>query len=265
MITVDIGDVRLRVLDQGQGPVVLLIHGFPLDHRMWSHQIKHLSRRYRVVAPDLRGFGGSDVSPGTVSMKDFAHDIAALLDRMKIDEPVHFCGLSMGGYIAWQFWDQYSSRLRSLLLCDTRAVADSAEVACGRLMMAQSVERQGMSGVADALIPKLLCEISRENKPEIADSLRAVIDAMDPRGVAAAQKGMAERPDFSPRLTEIESPALVLCGAEDAISGPEEMGQIAQQLGNARYVEIQNAGHMSPLEQPELVNRALEEFLDGVG
>src|SRR5687767_13095699 len=104
MPKVPLSDGTLNVLDQGSGPPLLLVHGFPLDHTMWFGQIDHFSRRWRVIAPDLRGFGASTVTPGTVTMEQFADDLNALLDALGISEPVHLCGLSMGGYIGWQFF-----------------------------------------------------------------------------------------------------------------------------------------------------------------
>ncbi|MEX2025908.1 MAG: alpha/beta fold hydrolase, partial [Pirellulaceae bacterium] len=107
MARITFGDISLTVTERGARVPLLLIHGFPLDHTMWSAQIDALARQNRVIAPDLRGFGGSDVTPGTVTMAQYADDLAQLLDAMQVREPVVFCGLSMGGYVAWQFWARH--------------------------------------------------------------------------------------------------------------------------------------------------------------
>ena len=134
MARVQVRDTELHVVDRGGGPVVLLVHGFPLSHRMWESQIAALSDRSRVIAPDLRGFGESAPLRNTedvLTMEQFADDLAAMLTVLGVGEPVVFCGLSMGGYIAWQFWRKYASRVRALVLCDTRAVAASRLTAFG--------------------------------------------------------------------------------------------------------------------------------------
>src|SRR6185295_6950543 len=123
MPLIDIPGARLNVVDVGKGPPILFVHGFPLNHAMWRFQIDELSHRgFRCIAPDLRGFGHSSVSEGTVTMEQFADDLAELLETMRIQDQVVFCGLSMGGYIAWQFERRYAERVKALILCDTRAV-----------------------------------------------------------------------------------------------------------------------------------------------
>ena len=124
MPRIRINDIHLNVLDEGQGPPLLLVHGFPLDHTMWREQIQHFRGTHRVIAPDLRGFGQSDVTPGTITMQRHAEDLAHLLDALRVKNPVCLCGLSMGGYIAWQFVQMHHGRLGSLILCDTKAGAD---------------------------------------------------------------------------------------------------------------------------------------------
>ena len=257
-----VNDVSLFVREQGHGPVLLLVHGFPLDHSMWQGQLDELSKSYRVVAPDLRGFGNSGVTPGTVPMSQMADDLAALLDVLDIREPICLCGLSMGGYIAWQFWTRYRDRLSRLILCDTRAVADSKEVARGRLLMAQSVEITGPEPVAESMVPKLFAANTRQEQPNLVAATRHVIVNTNPAGIAAAQRGMAERPDMTDRLSQVSLPTLVVCGEHDAISNPDEMRGLAQALPRAQYVQIPRAGHMAPLEQPSAVNTAISVFLE---
>ena len=223
-------NVPLFVRQQGHGPVLLLVHGFPLDHRMWLGQLEGLSRSYRVIAPDLRGFGKSGVTEGTVTMSDMADDLAALLDEMDIRLPICLCGLSMGGYIAWQFWSRYPDRLSRLILCDTRAVADSVEVARGRLLMAQSVEATGAEPVAESMIPKLFAASTLREQANLVAEIRNVILSTNPAGIAAAQRGMAQRPDMTERLSQVDLPTLAICGEHDAISGPDEMRGLAQSM-----------------------------------
>jgi 3-oxoadipate enol-lactonase len=253
--------ISMHFVQRGQGTPLVLVHGYPLDHSMWIGQLDGLSDVFRVIAPDLRGFGGSELTPGTATMAQMADDLADLLDSLAIRQPVMLCGLSMGGYVAWQFALRHRSRLAKLIVCDTRAVADSADAAAGRLKTAEKVLAEGSGVAAEALIPKLFAPQTYERQPEIVEATRQVILGTQPEGIAAALRGMAERPDVTSALKEIDIPALVLCGEHDGISPPAEMRQIAASLPNARYVEIDGAGHMAPLEQSKRVNDEIRTFL----
>jgi len=261
MAFVQAGDVRLNITERGRGTPLLLVHGFPLDHSMWQGQLDGLADRWRLLAPDLRGFGQSDVTPGIATMARLADDLAAMLDGLGIDEPVIFCGLSMGGYVAWQFALRHRRRLSKLILCDTRSIADTPEGAAGRLKTAEKVLAEGAGVVADGMLSKFFAPLTPSTQPQLVEATRQVILRTKPAGIAAALRGMAERPDVTRDLAEIDIPALVLCGEHDAISSPAEMRQIADNLPRATFVEIAGAGHMAPLEQPEAVNAAIREFL----
>lgn len=257
---IDISGATLSVNDVGQGPPILFVHGFPLDHTMWREQVIDLSRDHRCIAPDLRGFGQSTVTEGKVSMEQFADDLAALLDAMAVTEPVVLCGLSMGGYIAWQFERRNAARLRGLILCDTRAVPDSAEAAANRLKLADDVIRTGPELVANAMLPKFFSERESNLRSMLKEELRRVILATDPRGIAAASRGMAERADARLWLATIGCPALVLVGEQDIISPPAEMSEIAAALPHATFRLIPDSGHLAPLENPQSVNEAIRSF-----
>jgi pimeloyl-ACP methyl ester carboxylesterase len=251
----------LSFVERGQGTPLVLVHGFPLDRSMWHAQLSGLPDTCRLIAPDLRGFGKSEVTEGTVTMAQMADDIAALLDDLAIREPVVFCGLSMGGYVGWQFALRHGSRLAKLILCDTRSAADSADAVAGRLKTAERVLQEGAGVVAEGMLPKLFAPETHKIQPEIVAATKQVILRTAPAGIAAALRGMAERPDVTADLAEIDVPALLLCGQHDGISPPEEMRGIAQKLPKGRFLEIKDAGHMSPLEQPAAVNDAIRSFL----
>jgi 3-oxoadipate enol-lactonase len=261
MKTERVNGVELAYVDRGVGATLLLVHGFPLNHAMWNAQIDELSRHGRVIAPDLRGFGQSGVSEAPVTMEQFADDLAALLDALRVNEPIVLGGLSMGGYIAFQFWRKYAARLRGLVLCDTRAAADTPEAAAARRDMADRVLREGPAPLVDSMIPRLFSPATLREQPELVDALRCVMMAADRRGIAAAARGMAERPDATPLLDQIACPTLVLVGEHDALSPPAEMGAIARAIPRARLVQVAGAGHVSPVERPAEVNAAIGEFL----
>lgn len=262
MKTQIVNGVELAFIDRGAGSPIVLVHGFPLDHTMWDAQINALSEKHRVIVPDLRGFGRSGVTDAVVTMEQFADDLAALLDALTVEEPVVLCGLSMGGYIALQFWRKYQSRLRGLIFCDTRAANDTRETAAARLEMADRVLREGPAPLVEGMVPKLFAPATVQQRPEVVEALRRVMMASDPKGIAAAARGMAQRPDVTERLGQIECPTLVVVGELDAISTTEEMLSVARAIPHGQFVEIPGSGHMSTIEKPAEVNAAILEFLD---
>lgn len=264
MARVDVPGGALECEVRGEGTPVVLVHGFPLNHTMWNEQLAGLSDVARLIAPDLRGFGLSTVTPGTVTMEQFADDLAAMLDGLGVREPVVLCGLSMGGYIAWQFVRKYQERLAGLILCDTRAAPDSPEAAAGRLKTADQVLRLGPKPLADAMEPRLFAPGTVSSKPDVLAAVRQMILSTNPEGIAAAQRGMAERPDATPLLATIRVPTLLICGSEDKITPAAEMQAVAGQIAGATYAEIDGAGHMSPMEEPDVVNEAMRKFLAGI-
>jgi pimeloyl-ACP methyl ester carboxylesterase len=263
MSLIDIPGAHLNVVDVGQGPPILFAHGFPLDHAMWRFQIDELSHSgFRCIAPDLRGFGHSSVSEGIITMEQFADDLAELLDAMSIQDEVVFCGLSMGGYIAWQFERRHAQRLKALILCDTRAVADTAEAAANRRKLAEDVLQHGSAIVANAMLPRLFAASTIAKQPEIIEETRQVILSTSPRGIAAGSLALCGRLDARPWLASITVPTLLLAGEHDVISTPLEMRQIAEAMPHARFEVIPDAGHLAPLENPQVVNRVVRQFLE---
>ena len=259
---IQVNGVQFRVADEGLGPVILFVHGFPLNHSMWQAQIEEFSKTHRVIAPDLRGFGGTDGALYSVSMEQFADDLAELLDALAVEGPIIFCGLSMGGYIAWQFAQRHRNRLSKLIVCDTRAAADSPEAAANRLKMADIVLREGPEPVAWAMMPKLFAQCSSDHCPAIVASVRQMVMTSNPVAIAAAHRGMAVRPDVTGWLPTLDLPTLVLCGEHDAISPASEMKSFAELIPGSRFALIADAGHMAPMEQPQAVNAVLRRFIE---
>lgn len=258
---VPVGDFTMNVADVGDGAVLLLVHGFPLDHTMWTYQLEELAGRYRVLAPDLRGFGQSRGVVEGMSMAQLADDLAWLLDTLRITQPITFCGLSMGGYVAWQFWQRHRQRLGRLILCDTRARPDTPEAARGRKETAERVLREGPQTVAESLLPKLFAEQTMARQADFVEQTRQVMLGTPSTTIAAALRAMAERSDATGLLPSIDLPTLLLGGEHDVIAPPQEMRAIAAAMPQARFVEIPKAGHMAPLENPRATNAAILQFL----
>ena len=257
--------IELAYLDRGVGTPMVLVHGFPLDHSMWAAQIDAMAKSCRVIAPDLRGFGQSPLGNADpqrcISMEQYADELEQLLIVLSIREPLILVGFSMGGYIAWQFMRKYATRVRALVQCDTKAAADTEEARTGRLKMAEKVAEWGSARVAEMMGPKLFAARTFETKPDVVAAVRRIVEHTSPAAIAAAQRGMAARPDMTSFLPLIKAPTLVLVGAEDAISPSQEMRAIAAAIPNAEYAEVPDAGHMTTMENPGAVSAAITEFM----
>src|SRR5205085_10656821 len=217
MSSTRINDIQLAYTDTGIGRPVVLIHGYPFNRSLWNEQLPALSYSYRVIIPDLRGFGETDASEGAATMNRMAQDVGELMDQLEIPRAV-IGGLSMGGYVALAFYKQFPSRVRGLILADTRAEADTEEGKQTRAQQAEKALAEGMAGIADAMLPKLLTPDTVSKHPEIVLFVRDMMLKMKPEGAAAALRGMAEREDQTPLLSQISVPTLILVGAEDAIT-----------------------------------------------
>ncbi len=256
-----VNNIRLYYVQMGQGIPLLMVHGYPLDHTLWRAQMDGLSDIAQALAPDLRGFGQSESSDGICTMVAYADDLAALLDALKIGRVI-VCGLSMGGYIALAFWNKYASRVRGLILVDTRAGADAPVVRQGRLDMVEQVRQHGSKPAAEAMLPRALAESTRRTRPDLVEFTRTMMLRQSPTGIIGAQLGMAERPDSTPVLPTINVPTLAIFGDQDVITPAETEGRnLAVAIPSAKLVIIPNAGHLSNLEQPETFNAAVRRFL----
>lgn len=249
---------------EGSGPAVLLLHGFPFNRSMWREQVEALKDKYRVITPDLRGFGETSiVSEEPATMREMAEDVAALMDELGI-ERFALGGLSMGGYVAFAFYRSFPLRVRTLILADTRPQSDTDEARANREQQAQQALREGMQGIADAMLPKLLAPSTLAERQEVAEGLRRMMLSTDPRGAAAALRGMAERPDQTSLLQRILSPTLIIVGSLDQLTPPTDAEVMRREIRGSRLEVIEGAGHVSNLERPAEFSRALRSFLDSL-
>jgi len=252
----------LAFADEGPGPVVILLHGFPLSKAMWDEQLKGLGNVYRVIAPDLRGFGESPVPEGTYTMDAMADDVVELLETLEIAGPVVVGGLSMGGYVALSLAARYPTRVKGLILMDTRAGADTPEAAQGREATAKSVIAANSSTpVVEAMLPKLFSKLTLETRPERVEPMLSVMQGTAPQGIVGALRGMAIRPDRRADLPKIAVPTLVMVGEDDILTPPAEAQAMAQAIPNARLEVIPKAGHVAPYENHAAANAAILRFL----
>lgn len=244
----------------GEGIPVVLIHAFPLSRGIWRDQISALEGVSRLIAPDLPGFGGSPRQE-TPSIAQMAREIATLLDHLKIKEPVVVAGLSMGGYVAFEFLRQFPKRVRGLGLFSTRAVTDTPEGREGRLKSAQKIRADGLEPFAGMILPKLLGKTTIESKPQVIQEVTRLILANDQEGVADALLAMADRRDFTDLLPTISCPTWVIAGEEDSFLPVSEAQGMQAKIPGAHLEVIEKAGHLVNLEQPVAFQQILEEFL----
>jgi 3-oxoadipate enol-lactonase len=242
------------------GPTLVLLHGFPLDHTMWQEQAAAAAAEgWRVLLPDLRGHGRSPVaSPAT--MEAHVADVADLLDRSGVTACV-LGGFSLGGYVALEFIRRHPGRVRGLILADTRAEPDTPEAQGKRAETADRVRREGTRVLEQSMMPKLLTEATRRDRPDRVEPVKASILATPAEGAAQALLGMAQRPDQRPHLATIHVPVLVLVGEADELTPPTASEAMARVLPDAKLVRIAGAAHLAPWEAPEAFNQELMRWL----
>jgi 3-oxoadipate enol-lactonase len=257
------GGGRTRYLEAGTGTPVVLLHAFPLNADMWRPQLAHVPDGHRYIAPDLRGFGPAATdrpSSATTTMAEMASDVGLLLDALEIQHAT-IGGLSMGGYVAFALFRLAPERFSGLLLADTRSQADTAEGREARRKMVELLRQHGPSAVADEMLPRLLGDTTRRERPAIASLVRAMIDANPPDGIAGAMEAMKDRPDSTPLLARISMPTLIVVGEEDRLTPPADAESMHRQIAGSRLVTLPRAGHLSNLEAPDDFSRTLADFL----
>lgn len=260
MVVRRVRGIEMAYEEAGAGVPVVLLHGFPFNRTLWREQIDALKDSHRVIAPDLRGHGETEVTTEPATMEEMARDVAALLDELRIDRPV-LGGLSMGGYVALAFHRLFPRRVRALLLADTRAHADTEDSKRTREETAERALAEGMKPIADAMLPKLLAHTTHMKHPEAVERVREMILATKPEGAAAALRGMAERRDQTNYLANILQPTLILVGSEDQLTPPADSELLRREIRGSRLEVFEGAGHVSNVERPAEFNAALTKFL----
>lgn len=244
--------------ESGSGPVLLLVHGFPVNRTIWSRQLAGLDHVRRVVAPDLRGRGKSPAaSEEGWSIQDLAGDVAETIEALGAG-PVDLAGLSMGGYIAFALLREHPELVRSLILVSTRAVQDPPEYRTGRTMTAERAERYGTRALAESMIDKLLTPGA---SAEARQQVLAMFDAVPGATSARDSLAMRDRADSTPLLSSISVPTLVVEGTQDSLLPEGSARTMADAVPGARFASIPGAAHFVPIENPEAFNKAVEEFL----
>jgi len=260
VVRYDVGDITLSVDIRGDGPALLLLHGFPLDRTVWKHQVATLSG-WRRIAPDLRGHGSSEAPAKGYSIKTYADDLVRLLDKLHVGKAV-VAGLSLGGYVAFELLRHHKDRVSGLILCDTRAEADSPEGKRGRDENVALVQTRGVEALAERMLPLLLGRTTQQTQPQLVHEVRDMIVRTPPAGIIGALTAMRDRPDSSGMLASIDVPTLVVVGQEDEITPVAVARKMTDAIPGAVLTTIASAGHVVPVEAPTAVSRVMAEFLE---
>ena len=250
--------------DVGAGRPVVLLHAFPLARIMWAPQIEALQDAYRLIVPDLPGFGGSRGFTATPSLDRMADSVAELLDELKVGERIVLGGLSMGGYTALAFARRYAERLRGLILADTKAEADDAAGKANRDRLIAFASQNPARAVLDQMLAKLVGPETMARRPDVVEMIRQIAESQTSEGIIGALQAMRDRPDSGPSLSAIRVPALVVVGEQDALTPPTIAESLAARINGAKLVRIEGAGHLANLEKPDLFNAAVRSFLQGL-
>jgi 3-oxoadipate enol-lactonase len=262
-VKVQVNGITLAYDDRGAGSPLVFLHAFPLNRTMWTPQELALSSQFRIITVDLRGHGESDAPLWRYTLDQTADDVLALMDVLSVRQAV-LVGLSMGGYILFAFYRRYAERVKGLVLADTRAQADTAEVKDGRFQMAQVAYSKGPAAIADLMIPKLLSPASINTNPDLVRTVRAMIEGNQVSGIAGDLMAMAERPDSIPFLNQIACPAQIIVGELDTATPPADAKLMADRIPGARLSIIPGAAHLANLEQPDRFTQIVRSFADEV-
>lgn len=257
------GDAEIAYWVLGDGAPVVLLHPFPANHEFWQPVAQTLAPRYRVILPDLRGHGESEVGEGPATMSKHAADLARVMDDADVGR-APLIGVSLGGYVLFELWRKGRGRIAALGLCNTKAPADHAEARAGRLQAANDVLERGTEAFFESMIPRLLGKTTRETRPDLVDGALRMMRKMSPSDVAQVQRGMAERPDSVDTLKTINVPTLLVTGEEDILTGENEAELMRQHVAGSQLKMIPKAGHYSPWERSDGVSNLLRRFLDGL-
>jgi len=256
--------MKLAFEEHGDGQSLILLHAFPLSRKMWRGQIESLrEKNFRVILPDLRGFGESHNFSDINLIEDMAMDVAELLSDLKIQKAI-IGGLSMGGYVAFNLFALFPEKFSALILCDTNASADTEEKRTGRFEMIKKIQSDGADALIENMLPKLIGENTKQNKKDLVREIEEMFAEVKPDAAVAALRAMAERKDHSAVLEKISVPTLLIFGEEDEVTNLDTAKDLNEQIKNSNLVIIKNAGHYSNLEQPEQFNAALTNFAEKV-
>jgi 3-oxoadipate enol-lactonase len=255
------GGLEVAYDESGSGVPLLFVHGWPHNRTLWAGQMSGLATQARCIAPDLRGFGETTASE-PYSIEQYADDLVLLMDARGVERAV-VCGLSMGGYVALAMLRRHRHRLRGLILTSTRATADTPEAREKRVRLIEFVEAHGVGALASRQLRAMVGATTFEHRPAVREALRELMAAAPQVGVIGGLRAMAQRADATDLLPTIDFPTLVVGGAEDSFTPPEELRAMAAKIPRSRFELLAGGGHVCAYERPGAFNHVVAEFLSG--
>ena len=261
-INIDEGYLAYEI--RGTGVPILFIHGYPLSRQIWRPQLDGLQDRARMIALDLRGHGDSFPFEGPYTMDLLAEDCHMLLKELNTSSPIVVCGLSMGGYITMALYRKYPQLFKAMILTSTRPGADSLEGKANRQASVKNVEQHGAGYIADDMLQKAVSPITLSSKPGLVADINIIMSKTSVQGIVGALKGMMERPDSTVTLAKATCPVLIIHGVDDQLIPIKEAEATHRLIPGSQLVKIPAAGHLPCLEQPEIFNRAIRDFLTSI-
>jgi len=256
-------DAEIAYWTFGDGLPVILLHPFPANHEFWLPVAESLSTRYRIILPDLRAHGESAAGAGPATMDKHAADLARVMDDARADCAA-MIGVSIGGYILFEFWRKHRARVAALGLCNTKAPADGPQARAARLQAANDVLEHGTEAFLQSMASRVLAKSTQQSRPDLVDAALGIMRQMSPEDIAEVQRGMAARPDSVDTLKTIHVPTLLITGDEDPMTGVNEAELMRQHIAGSQLRVIPKAGHYSPWEQPEEATKLIRQFLDSL-
>ena len=265
-INITINNLTVSYSDHGpdDAPVIIFIHGFPLNKSMWNIQVEALKENYRVIAYDIRGHGNSDAGIDEFSIELFVIDLLRLMEKLKIEKSI-LCGLSLGGYISLNAVLKHPDRFDGLILNDTQCIADTSEIKENRCNAIISIKEKGVEQYADEIIKKLFAPETFTKNKNVVDAVKEMIISTQKQSLCNTLHALAERKETCDQLPEINIPVLIMVGEEDKITPIAAAQQMHEKILNSKLEIIQQAGHLSNLENPTAFNTHLVNFLELVG
>ena len=258
-----INDLRVFLEGDNKNKSIIFLHGFPYDHTMWDEQVNFLKDKFYCVRYDIRGLGNSPAGNGQFTMDSFVDDLFSIVDELKLDKPI-ICGLSMGGYITFRALEIDQSKFSAVILMDTRSESDNNEGKIKRQNGIAKINKEGVIAFVDGFVPTCFWEDTIKNNPNLYNTVLNKSRKSNSIGIKGSLIAMLSRTDTTSTLKNISLPTLVICGEFDKLTPPNVMQIIADEIKDAKFVEIKNSGHMTPLEQPDEINKNIMTFLEGI-
>lgn len=263
-LTITVNNIIISYDDVGEGEIpIIFLHGFPFDKSMWHLQLDALKTSHRLIAYDIRGFGKSTDTASLLSIDMFADDLIKFLDALSINKAI-VCGFSMGGYIALNALKRFPERFKALVLCDTQCVADTAEAKEKRAMAIDEIAKDGVTLFNEGFLKKVFHKDSLKSKRKLVDQLKTVVFGNSTHIITQGLLAMDSRKETCSILEKIDIPTLILCGRQDEVTPLAQSEFMHENIRASILHIIENAGHVSNLEQPDAFNTFLGEFLDDV-